>query len=131
MGSITAIYGLKVLGGLLLFSSILLLSPKEAKNRIDSYRTCMNRATILPSEAIPESQALTIPSAGIGTDRILDRTLVSEQKDLLLVLILGDVLRGVVPALGRDADDTSAALRTPDDGFPQCRLFRPCPGRRP
>ena len=54
---------------------ILLLSPKESKNRIDSYRTRMNCATILPSEVIPESQALTDPSAGTGTDRTLDWTL--------------------------------------------------------
>lgn len=37
------------------------------------YRTGMNCVTILPSEVIPESQALTAPSEGIAMDRTSER----------------------------------------------------------
>ena len=39
----------------------------------DLYRTGTNCITILPSEVIPEGQALTAPSDGIATDRMLER----------------------------------------------------------
>ena len=45
---------------------------KERSER--RYRTEMNCATILPSEVIPDNQALTVPSDGIATDRMLERT---------------------------------------------------------